>query len=303
MAVDEPCRICHQSSRDPEQVRVRGATRDVEHESYTVWRCRHCGTLNALEPVDYDRIYANYPVQRQRDDFFSQRLLAKRLKILVAAGLLHEHSVLDYGCGSGLFVRYLVDKGYQCRGYDPYNQQHCDPGVLARRYDVVTCQGVIEHVDEPFELLARLADQVAPGGRLIVGTPYSDNVDIHDVIDQLGVLHQPFHRFVLSRKQAETFFRLPGWDLERVIDACYVDTAFPFANTMFLFHLFKSGGGLMDFAFEPIPASHFLRHPGLIFWGLFGRLFARRQDLFAVMVRQPSTGGMANSAATFDTVD
>ena len=60
----------------------------------------------------------------------------------------------------------------------------------------------------------------------------------------------------------------------------------PFANTMFLFHLFDSGDGLMDFAFEDIPASHFLRHPSLLFWGLFGRLFARRQDLFAVLERQ-----------------
>lgn len=78
----ESCRILRrETSTDPEQVRVRGATRDVEHEIYTVWRCSHCGTLNALEPVDDDRIYANYPIQQQRDDFFSQRLLAKRLKI------------------------------------------------------------------------------------------------------------------------------------------------------------------------------------------------------------------------------
>ena len=59
---------------------------------------------------------------------------------------------------------------------------------------------------------------------------------------------------------------------------------------MFLFHLFKSGDGMMDFAFGNIPAMHFIRHPALLFWGLFGRLFARRQDLFAVMIRQPSAG-------------
>lgn len=282
----ESCRICRETSTDPEQVRVRGATRDVEHEIYTVWRCSHCGTLNALEPVDYDRIYANYPIQQQRDDFFSQRLLAKRLKILVRAGLTRDDEVLDYGCGSGLFVRYLIAKGYRCKGYDAYSEEHRDAHVLAHEYDVVTCQDVIEHVDDPFDFLAQLASHVAPGGRLVVGTPYSDNVDLHDLLDQLGALHQPFHRFVLSRRQAESFFRLPGWHLEQVIDACYLDTAFPFVNTMFLFHLLKSCGGLMDRAFEPIPASHFIRHPELIFWGLFGRLFARRQDLFAVMVRE-----------------
>lgn len=284
--IAELCRICHQSSHRPEIVKVRGATRDVEDEIFTVWRCSKCGTLNALETVDYGRIYANYPIQRQQGDYFTRRFFAKRLRILKAAGLLPKHLVLDYGCGSGLFVRYLVEKGYKCLGYDPYNAEHSDKGVLDKKYDFVTCQDVLEHVDNPFEMLKGLGEHVAPDGRLVIGTPYSDNVDIHDVIDQLGALHQPFHRFVISRIQAETFFRLPGLTLEQVIESCYVDTLFPFANMMFLCHLFKSGGGLMDFAFEPIPISHFFKHPGLLFWGLFGRFFARKQDLFAVLVKR-----------------
>ncbi len=286
MDTTPPCRICREPSHSPDSVRVRGATRDVQHETYTVWRCRHCATLNALEAVDYARIYQSYPIQRQQYDAFSRLMFAKRLRILQRAGLQREHQVLDHGCGSGHFVRYLRDQGYRAEGYDPYNERYADTRVLAQRYQMVTSQDVIEHVDDPAAMLATLAQWVAPQGRLVIGTPYAENVDLHDRIDQLGVLHQPFHRFVMAKAQAPRFFALPGWTLEDIIDECYIDTPYPFANTMFLFHLFDSGEGMMDFAFDDIPASHFLRHPSLLFWGFFGRLFARRQDLFAVMVRQ-----------------
>lgn len=283
--INDACRICQHASHQPAFVQVGGATRDVQGETFTVWRCQHCASLNALEAVDYARIYKAYPIQRQRDDAFSRVMFAKRLGILVRAGLRKEDSVLDYGCGSGHFVRYLQSQGYRCAGYDPYNERYADASVLAERYTLVTSQDVIEHVDTPAQFLATLAACVAPGGRLIIGTPYAENVDLHDRIDQLGVLHQPFHRFIMAKARAPVFFQLPGWRLEQIIDACTIDTPYPFANTMFLFHLFDSGDGMMDFAFDDIPASHFLRHPSLLFWGFFGRLFARRQDLFAVMQR------------------
>ena len=283
------CRICLQAGQPSDSVRVRGATRDVQHQSFTVWRCAGCSSINALEPVDFDAIYRNYPIQRQQYDGFSRLMFAKRLRILRSAGLQPGHSVLDYGCGSGHFVRYLQDQGYSCSGYDPYNPRHDKPAVLQQRFDLVTCQDVIEHVDQPAAFVQQLTALVGPAGRLVIGTPYADNVNLHDEIDQLGVLHQPFHRFVLAKAQAAQLFSPPGWRMSQLIDACYIDTAVPFANTMFLFHLFKSGAGMMDFAFDRLPPSHFLRHPSLLFWGLFGRLFARRQDLFAVMTRSTAS--------------
>lgn len=233
------CRICCRISGRPEEVRVPGATRDVQSDVYTVWRCRHCFSLNALEPIDFDRVYRHYPIQQQRYDVFARLLFAKRLAILRRAGLEQHHRVLDYGCGSGHFVRYLQEKDYHCSGYDPYNPKHDDVSLLEQPFDMVTCQDVIEHVDEPAEFLRRLGALVVPAGLLVIGTPYADHVDLHDTIDQLGVLHQPFHRFVISRQQVPVLFSLPGWSLEQIIDACYLDTVFPFVNARFLFELFK----------------------------------------------------------------
>lgn len=110
MEIPHGCRICKKESPSPEFVRVPGATRDVMADTFTVWRCRDCSTLNALEKVDYAKIYKNYPIQRQSYDFFAKRLFSKRLKILIRLGLKPHHTILDYGCGSGHFVRYLREK-------------------------------------------------------------------------------------------------------------------------------------------------------------------------------------------------
>jgi len=264
-------------------VQVPGATRDVAHTTCTVWRCAACGSLNALEPIEPDKVYRNYPIQRQQYDLMSRAMFAKRLRILRRVGLQRRHRVLDHGCGSGHFVRYLREAGFDAHGFDPYNPRHNDPAVLEGGFDVVCSQDVIEHVDAPQAFVQMLTGCARADGLVVIGTPFADHVALDDRIDQLGVLHQPFHRFVMARGQCEALFQAPGWRLAEVIEACYIDTPLPFANTQFLFRLFDSCDGLMDPAFEPLGAAHFLRHPGLLFWGLFGALLARRQDLFAVL--------------------
>lgn len=277
------CRICHIESHQPESATMRGTSRRVENCTYTVWRCRNCGTINALEEVDFEGIYQNYPMQMQRYDGFAKVIFAKRLKLLRRFGLKKGDSVLDYGCGSGHFVRYLNEKGYQCLGYDPHSTTHNNAAVLDRLFDLVTCQDVIEHVDDPYEMLRTLSNYVRPNGRLVLGTPYADNVRFRDMRNLVGILHQPFHRFLVSWNHVSTLCCLPGWTLEKVLDASYVDTFVPFANSAFLTRLWASGGGVLDFAFEPMKVTHFLRHPALLFWGFFGRFFPAHQTLFAVM--------------------
>lgn len=278
-----PCRLCGHTGPAADIVRVAGATRQVAASTWTVWRCGACSSINALEPIDAALVYRDYPIQKQQYDAVSRAMFAKRLRILERAGLQRGDRVLDHGCGSGHFVRYLRERGYDAHGFDPYNPRMNDPAVLDTGFDVVCSQDVIEHVETPRDFLRDLARCARPGGLLVVGTPFADHVDLHDRVDQLGVLHQPFHRFILSRAQCNELFQAPGWQLADVIEACYIDTRLPFANTQFLFRLFDSFDGLMDPAFESVSASHVLRHPTLLFWGLFGSLLARRQDLFAVM--------------------
>ena len=47
------------------------------------------------------------------------------------------------------------------------------------RYDVVICEQVIEHVEDPFSAAANLRDLCRPGGHVIVSTPFLIKVHEH----------------------------------------------------------------------------------------------------------------------------
>jgi cyclopropane fatty-acyl-phospholipid synthase-like methyltransferase len=101
---------------------------------------------------------------------------------------------LDYGCGAGGLVRYLIESGYsRVVGFE---QEWALPRLQALNvpvmteaeleqsehvFDIVTAVEVMEHVLDPVAELRRLRRVLRPGGLLFVTTgnprPYLDRLD------------------------------------------------------------------------------------------------------------------------------
>jgi SAM-dependent methyltransferase len=106
------CVFCGTSTAElpaAESARVPCYIREFRDKTFTVWRCAKCGSLHAKEPIVYDRYYRDYPVMLRRYDFFVRSLLRRRLGLLKRVGLESGTTLLDYGCGSGHFVRYAQE--------------------------------------------------------------------------------------------------------------------------------------------------------------------------------------------------
>lgn len=278
------CNICDHPGRiesSPEVARVPCNVREFAGEVYTVWRCAHCGSLHSLEDIDYARYYRHYPVQKQALDFFTRRLFASRLSELTRAGLARGHSVLDYGCGNGAFVRFLLQRGYaRAQGYDPYSERHADTAVLGQEFDFVTTQDVVEHAPEPLRFLDEVIARVRRRtGTLVVGTPDASRLELSDPLDQVGRLHQPYHRHFFTARELQRQLEARGLRLTRRVQRWYVDTWFPFLNSSFFFRYTAAAGGFMDAGFDPIRPSLIARSPALLFYGLLGRLFQPGKDV------------------------
>jgi 2-polyprenyl-3-methyl-5-hydroxy-6-metoxy-1,4-benzoquinol methylase len=272
-----------------ESAQVRSNIREFAAETFTVWRCAKCASLHAKEPIDYDRYYRDYPLNRLKYGFIAKVMLRKRMEILKRAGLESGKTLLDYGCGNGHFVRYARERGVQAEGYDPHSQEFGDASVLDRSYNFVTAQDVLEHVDDPLTLADDLKNYVTPGGRIAIGTPNADAIDLHDPLD-LGYLHQPYHRHIPSAAELQRMASEGGWQVVEFRQGSQADTRVPFLNTAFAWRYLKSGGGFFDVTVEPLSPRHllvFLAHPSLIFWGLFGSFFSRKSDM-VVTARAPA---------------
>ena len=124
--------------------------------------------------------------------------------------------ILDVGCFNGFFVKKLSDMGYEAHGID-FNRTAVEYGISEyglenriavkdlneliaekRKYDIITAFDVIEHIENPRQLLLRLKDLLPEGGILILSAP-NNNMLWRPILD-----YPPHH---LSRYYPRTLAR------------------------------------------------------------------------------------------------
>jgi SAM-dependent methyltransferase len=178
---------------------------DVEYattpDAFRYLRCRACDAL-FIDPVPRDRLAEIYPptyytaagpatspVARVKE-----RLDARRFAGLLAGLRGEQLAVLDVGGGHGAqldLVRrldprvrrtQLVDLApgdvvaLRARGHDVFAGR-IEDFVTAERFDLVLLLNLIEHVDDPRAVLAKIRTLLAPGAVVLVSTPNTDSLD------------------------------------------------------------------------------------------------------------------------------
>jgi 2-polyprenyl-3-methyl-5-hydroxy-6-metoxy-1,4-benzoquinol methylase len=136
----------------------------------------HRSLLSYLSDFDANGLLSMYPMHL---------LGTEQWKTLV--GSTPERRHLDVGAGSGdvteklaplsgetlttetswAMSRVLKKRGFACARTDV-----AESGVPSPRYDLITCLNVIDRCARPRTLLENLTEALAPGGRLVVATPF-----------------------------------------------------------------------------------------------------------------------------------
>ena len=122
---------------------------------------------------------------------------------------------LDYGTGDGAFMARMKMVGFDVYGFDLCEQaagivadrllldrsrvSFTDEQLAGKTFDLVASREVIEHVDDPNELLNRLAGYVNPGGLLQIQTPLPYNN--HSLI-----VHQSHHVVLIAAEALAAMF-------------------------------------------------------------------------------------------------
>ena len=96
--------------------------------------------------------------------FMAKKHMHRKKLRWIRRHLKHNSNILDYGCGSGDFVRYLRAKSIMAYGYDPnikFNISDSafltnNPTWVKNKYDIIFLWHVLEHTHNPFILLQSL---------------------------------------------------------------------------------------------------------------------------------------------------
>lgn len=284
------CNICGQDSAQVEQTSVRSNVRKFAGEQFAIWRCPHCLSIHARDEVDLAHYYADYPFHKLKDnkvDWMLRAMYRNLLSRMVAAGFTKQQSFLDYGCGSGMFLKFVSEQGYgESFGYDEYSEHYADKRVLSRSYDCILAQDLIEHVPEPLALVRNLNELTHPGSIIVIGTPNAESIDFANPEARVHTLHQPYHRHILSKRALQTLGQDLGWQLLRYYPTMYANTGLPAANSAFLEHYFKCHDNNCDLAVEPIKVSlKLVASPLTLPHMMFGYFWPPECDVMAVFKR------------------
>jgi len=153
-------------------------------QTLTLVRCANCGLVQAAERIDVTRLYSEME-DPQYEETRVYRLHQARKLIGSFLPTGNGKHLLDVGAGSGALVEAAQARGWVAEGLEPsawLAEQARRRGLPVRLgafpssdlegpFDALTLIDVIEHVDDPLELLREAHRLLRPGGELLIVTP------------------------------------------------------------------------------------------------------------------------------------
>jgi 2-polyprenyl-3-methyl-5-hydroxy-6-metoxy-1,4-benzoquinol methylase len=195
MYSESSCPICSQS----EFIKF-GEAKDytVSRETFQLLKCKHCQFVmtsprpddNTLGRYYLSNDYVSHTAKATKifDKLYEiSREFALNWKLTLVKKSIRRKStqltLLDYGCGTGFFLKKMQQNGFKVAGVEPSEvartiaekntgiKIHADIKTLNATFDVISLWHVLEHVNNLNELITKLKNSLNENGVLMIAVP------------------------------------------------------------------------------------------------------------------------------------
>ncbi len=117
---------------------------------------------------------------------FSRKFMHKKKLMWMKKYINQNTRVLDYGCGTGEFVKFLRENSIKAYGYDPnikFNDGNSSKYFVDKekwkkqKYDIIVLWHVLEHTYNPFNLIESLKTNLRKSGKIFIAIPNFKSYD------------------------------------------------------------------------------------------------------------------------------
>jgi len=226
----------------------------VSHALFEIWECRECTVRFTQRIPDAKGMQAYYRAESYISHTDTSKGLINRLyhivrkktlgdkrKLLVSATAKRNGRLLDIGAGTGAFVHYMQQSGWEAAGLEPDEQARAiaasrhqvdikpiealatEPG---HSYDAITLWHVLEHVHDLHNYLERLKNLLKPGGRIFIAVPNYTSYDARIYQGNWAAYDVPRHLYHFSPDSMKRLFKAHALSLQAIrpmwFDAFYI---------------------------------------------------------------------------------
>ncbi|MER2997472.1 class I SAM-dependent methyltransferase [Pontibacter populi] len=244
----EQCPIC--SKEDFKNFMVV-TDNSVSKESFVIVECENC-TFKFTNPrPDAESIGSYY----ESEDYISHsntktgiinrayhvvRSITTKQKVeLINRHVPAKGTILDYGCGTGVFLTACKKDGWKIRGIEPSDKarelaEKASGTSIAtslseledEKFDVITLWHVLEHMHTLNETIKQLISHLTEDGVLIIAVPNADSHDAKEYKENWAAYDVPRHLYHFTQPTMKRLLKKHKMQLEEVLpmkfDAYYV---------------------------------------------------------------------------------
>ena len=189
-----------------------------------IYECLICKTgYSQYIPNNLSEIYdLNSEVQdklnshKKRSKYFIKKFGTDRLRFIKK--FKKKGSLLDFGCGTGEFINF-AKKQFKVNAFDfslelskfvevNYNiKTFSNLEKLKKKFDVITLYDVLEHVENPVQLLKRLNNNLKKNGIIIVYSPNKNSLGFDILGSDSNLCTAPFHLTYFNNQTIGKFLK------------------------------------------------------------------------------------------------